>query len=524
MAFSLGLQDWGAILLATGVFLYLKNNRRRSNYPLPPSPKGRLPVLGHALQFPTNHGWTTFERWGNELNSDIIYLDAAGADVMVVNSYQIIRDLFDSRSSIYSGRSTFPMVNELMGYDWTMPTLQYNSKWKAQRRIFSKFFSASNPSAYQPRITEFVGLLLPKLLDNPEDFIAHIKHMVGATVTSLAYGIKVQPTNDPNLRLAQDSLDSVLEAFIPGKYLVDQIPALKHLPEWLPGTGFLQDAKRGRETMVRLLELPFADAERQIANGTARPALVSMVLDDVREMTDPEEIEYTVRQCKELAAVFFGAGYDTTHATIINFFLAMVHHPEVQAKARSEIDRVVGFDRLPAFSDEEHLPYLRAVMKEVLRWRPVSAIGLPHMSSQEDVYDGYFIPENTLIIPNQRGMLFDPETYPNPTEFKPERFLSADGKSLNPAVRDPQTIAFGFGRRMCPGFHIATAELFLAAASILATFELSKAKDEAGNIIEPSLDVSAGITSHPLPFKCVIKPCSKKAEVLIYTNATQYDA
>lgn len=92
-------------------------------------------------------------------------------------------------------------------------------------------------------------------------------------------------------------------------------------------------------------------------------------------------------------------------------------------------------------------------------------------------------------------MLFDPVTYPNPTEFKPERFLSADGKSLNPAVRDPQAIAFGFGRRMCPGFHIATAELFLAAASILATFELSKAKDEAGNIIEPSLDVSAGVTS-----------------------------
>ena len=88
--------------------------------------------------------------------------------------------------------------------------------------------------------------------------------MVGATVTSLAYGIKIQPVNDPNLKLAQDSLDSVLEAFIPGKYLVDQIPALKHLPEWLPGTGFLQDAKRGRETMVRLLELPFADAERQI--------------------------------------------------------------------------------------------------------------------------------------------------------------------------------------------------------------------------------------------------------------------
>lgn len=88
--------------------------------------------------------------------------------------------------------------------------------------------------------------------------------MVGATITSLAYGIKIRPLNDPNLKLAQDSLDSVLEAFLPGRYLVDTIPVFRHLPEWLPGTGFLQDAKRGRATMRRLLELPFAEAEKQI--------------------------------------------------------------------------------------------------------------------------------------------------------------------------------------------------------------------------------------------------------------------
>lgn len=65
-----------------------------------------------------------------------------------------------------------------MGYDWTMPTLPYDAKWKAHRRIFSKFFSASNPSAYQPRVTEFVRLLLPELLENPNDFIAQIKQYV----------------------------------------------------------------------------------------------------------------------------------------------------------------------------------------------------------------------------------------------------------------------------------------------------------------------------------------------------------
>lgn len=90
--------------------------------------------------------------------------------------------------------------------------------------------------------------------------------MVGGTVTSMAYGIPIQPKDDPNIKVAQDTLDVVLEALIPGKYLVDTFTALKYLPEWLPGTGFFQDAKHGRETMNRLLELPFADAERCIVS------------------------------------------------------------------------------------------------------------------------------------------------------------------------------------------------------------------------------------------------------------------
>ncbi|KAF6761857.1 cytochrome P450 [Ephemerocybe angulata] len=519
----LNFQDVGVVVLAASVFLFLKR-KNKEKYALPPSPKGRLPLLGHALQMPTSHGWFAFERWGKELNSDIIYLDAAGMGIIVINSYQMVKDLFDSRSAIYSGRSSFTMVNELMGYDWTMPTLPYNSKWKSQRRLFSKYFSASNTSAYHPRVREFTHLMLPKLLNTPEDFITHIKHMVGAAVISMAYGMPIRAKNDPNIKIAQDSLDQVLEAFIPGRYLVDTIPWMKYLPKWLPGTGFFEDARRGRETMNRLLDMPFSDAERHIANGTARPSLVSMALEEIRDMEDPKEIQDAILELKEVASVFFGAGYDTTHATITNFILAMTLFPEVQAKARQELDSVVGSDRLPDLSDEEKLPYLRAVLKEVVRWRPVSAIGLPHLSTEDDVYNGYYIPKNTLIIPNQRGMLFDPKIYPDPETFSPERFLSPDGLSHNQEVRDPQTIAFGFGRRMCPGFHIALSQLFLSAACILATFEISKAKDEQGNVIEPPLDVAPGITSHSLPFKCVIKPRSQKTKELIQSAAADYEA
>lgn len=82
------------------------------------------------------------------------------------------------------------------------------------------------------------------------------------------------------------------------------------------------------------------------------------------------------------------------------FFLAMVLHPQVQIKAREEIDRVVGDNRLPTVKDRENLPYVEAVLKEVFRFHPIAPMGLPHLVSEDDIYKGYLIPKDAIIIPN----------------------------------------------------------------------------------------------------------------------------
>ena len=156
----------------------------------------------------------------------------------------------------------------------------------------------------------------------------------------------------------------------------------------------------------------------------------------------------------------------------------MALYPEVQRKAQAEIDTVVGPNRLPDFHDRPSLPYINAIVKESSRWNLVlpfvrpfviiiiitiltSSEAIPHMSTVDDEYNGFFIPKGTIVIGNAwlvrplnpifvlkflfRSILHDRNAFNDPQEFQPERYLK-DGK-LNPDVRDPECAAFGFGRR-----------------------------------------------------------------------------
>jgi hypothetical protein len=92
------------------------------------------------------------------------------------------------------------------------------------------------------------------------------------------------------------------------------------------------------------------------------------------------------------------------------FFLAMTVFPEVQRKAQQEIDRKVGADRLPGFQDRQNLPYIDAIVKEVLRWHPVAPMGLPHMTTEDDICEGYLIPKGSLLLPNIWYVDFAPQS------------------------------------------------------------------------------------------------------------------
>jgi cytochrome P450 len=153
---------------------------------------------------------------------------------------------------------------------------------------------------------------------------------------------------------------------------------------------------------------------------------------------------------------------------------------------------VIGPFRLPTWEDEESLPYVRAVIKEIHRWAPVGGLGVPHATIKDDIYDGHIIPAGTVVFPNLPALSRCSERYHKPDHFLPERFIeSGEDKSGNERSNGRDHFHYGFGRRFCQGVHVAEASLFIVVSRALWGFEIKPDPDSA------PLDMNAKISKFP---------------------------
>jgi cytochrome P450 len=160
----------------------------------------------------------------------------------------------------------------------------------------------------------------------------------------------------------------------------------------------------------------------------------------------------------------------------------MVAYPEVQRRAQTELDAVVGRDRLPTFADAPRLPYVCAIVREVLRWRPVAPLGVPHAAIKDDWYEGMFIPKGTVCIANIWHCNHDLAVFgEDADEFRPERHLDRQGELASGPVETNKAghVTYGFGRRICVGKELANDSLFIDTSRMLwaANFERARGKD-----------------------------------------------
>lgn len=322
----------------------------------------------------------------------------------------------------------------------------------------------------------------------------------------MAYGYTIEPHKpDFLVELIEQALAEFSLAAVPMAWAVDIVPALQYLPNGIPGVKFKETAHKWRKTIQAAAYIPYQFVRGQMASFTHRPSYVSKL---VQELTAGDNGRLSSED--ELAIVWtaaslYGAAAESSVITLKAFTLAMVKFPCVQQKAQEEIDRVVGIDRLPNFDDRADLPYVVAMVKELIRWWPVAPLGFPHVATEDVEYEGMHIPKGAVLLPAAWWFLQDPDVYKDPGTFDPERFLEPRTEP------DPTTEAFGYGRRICPGRYFADSSLFINIVRTLASFHFSKATGTNELEVKPK----PGVLTHPAKFDFQIKPRSDKHVDLI---------
>lgn len=427
--------------------------------------------------------------------------------MIVLNSAKVAYAAMSDKGAIYSDRFRSYFIAEIIGWKDSFASMDHGPVVTSARRVLLQEIGTKNALArFEPMVQERIRHFIRKTLHNhsPQMLAQHARTLFGSIILDVCYGYQPKDQDDEIVTLIEKVMNTVTTYGRPGSVLVDIFPWLERLPSWMPGMGYRQLGHRLHQEFVQSRDIPYEFSRSQMATGNYRPSFVTSRLDGQELSSEDESI------LKNTAQIMYGAGAETTYSAALSFVLLMCLHPEVQTKAQAEVDSITGLARLPTTSDREHLPYLNAIISEVLRYSVITPLGVPHTLREDDIYNGFFIPKGAIIFPNVWMMSRDPEVYTNPETFNPERFMGSD-----PEI-DPRTFVFGFGRRICPGRFFAENNLFLVCATLLATLNITRAHDSDGNDIVPlTIEYEGHITRHPKLFPCKIQARSAQAEALV---------
>ncbi|KAL4066051.1 cytochrome P450 [Scleroderma yunnanense] len=494
-------------LLACFVSLIIALNyvltRRRSRVP---GPRG-LPLVGNTLQL-TRPTWLLFDEWKQQYGP-IISVSIAGREFIVLNTSKVAYELLTKRATKYSDRPRLIVAGELLTNGMHVAFARYGDLWRRLRKGAHRCLSKEVSQTFGSFQSLEAVLIAESLLRDPGSWDNHFQRATASLIMGITYNLPpLKSEKDPSIARIHAHITRVVNALYPG-HLVEIFHWMEHLPSWL--TPWKTEAAYwGQKDTEIFTELYKETLEKNSSNPSVVAALEAQ----------KDQINLSPVERVWLAGGLYGAGTETSYAALQWFIVALVHYPEVQEKAYRELMAVVGPSRPPSFADYDNLPYVRAVLKEVLRVWPPTPLGIPHYVTEDDWYEGYFIPKGTTCLANIWSINRDQEVHgPDADQFRPERYLDADGKvaTPHPETHEEGHSTFGYGRRICVGRYVANSSLFIDFATILWACHVRPYVDDTGQVNLPDKDMSSnsGVTLHPVPFKITIEARSPQVPTLL---------
>ncbi|VDB97143.1 unnamed protein product [Peniophora sp. CBMAI 1063] len=438
-----------------------------------------------------------------ESSGDIIYLSVPllGLHIVVLNSLKAATDLLDRRAQNYADRpSSWIMASCLLTGGYFLPLAPYGDRWRRMHRVAHESLRRTNVNtAATHEVQECAALdLALNVLAEPERWTEHARHAISSALLAHTYGVSGRSESAVHfMSTVYKFMRRTISSASPGEWIVDFFPWLTLLPSWCASwktwaAGHYVRSDAEFMNMAGVDQGKESDTESTPASPISPTAIPKW--HPSRFMNG-----LTARESAWLAASIYAAGSETTSTTAVWWQIAMALHPEAQARAQAELDTVVGRSRAPTFGDMEHLPYVRALVRETMRWSPGGPIAIPHCALEDDEYKGYHIPKGAMVIPNVWSINRDSALYGHDAyTFAPERHLDAQGRlsgRLGEGTHGEGHSVYGFGRRICVGRNWSNDALFIIVATSLwaMIFEPVKGREpdvnsviEEGNIVSPA--------------------------------------
>ncbi|RCI06239.1 cytochrome P450 2 sub U member 1 [Rhizopus stolonifer] len=456
-----------------------------------PTPGSHYPYVGHLLSLGELPG-AQVSKWHKELGP-IIQLRMGQQRWIMVDDPNLAHKIFVGRGADASNRPHITYAIDYYGLG-------------GHGIVFSQ-----PGTSFKKNRAAALSVLAPKQMDN---FLDNIKKESADFVHRLIEATEKEGNVNPLKFLELNTMNVIFQACFGRRFDSVDDPEFSKLAHMVETSMKYAGLEEDLPSFLPILSLfnYFSNKTskwKNFINNERNPIYIKLIEEalkkeepNVVKSLDENGFPMSMEEKIVFMSDLIAAGTDTISVTLSWNFVLMCHHPETQKRVVEEIDAFIQkHERTPSFADRLELPFCISVIKECMRYRPISAFGLPHAAAEDIEVDGYFIPKGSTIISNMGSMHSNPDRYDDPDVFKPDRFmnnLKTMQSSANGRIEERDQYNFGWGRRICPGIYLAEVEIFAAFIQLFARCYIEPS-DQGLPDLEGA--TNAGLTLLPLPYK-----------------------
>ncbi|UMM32679.1 hypothetical protein L5515_006390 [Caenorhabditis briggsae] len=485
------------LLIFTFTVLYFFNEFywKRRSLPAGPTP---LPIIGNMLEmfsYPPP-GTSAFSAWTQKFGK--IYTIWMGTTpAVVVTGYKELKETFVNDGDSYSDKMIVNKFNtSFRGGDFGVIDTNGNT-WKEHRKFALHTLKdfGMGKEAMEASIQLEVDNIEKELkrMEGKDVNLQELYDMAIANVINqFLFGIRFN--NPAKFNEIKSYLDDFFD--VQGSMRVYLSYTINWLPQWMVEL-LTPDVAKTREGIFGFLEQQIKEHREEIDfdSEDSKDFVEIFMKEQKRRESEKDHETFSNDHLRNMCFDMWSAGMHTTSNTMGWLTAFAMNNPDAQRKMQKELTEVVG-DRMVTMKDKLKLPYTNAFINETQRLANLVPINLPHATTRDVELAGCIVPKGTTVIHQISSVLYDPEIFPEPRKFKPERFLDDSGN----LKKSEELIPFSIGKRVCLGEGLARMELFLFTANLFNQFEFL----ESANGV-PSLERTYSAVAKVMDFKCRVQ-------------------